>query len=579
MVQAPVIDLGSFRNELKQRDLDNFGLFNQAPFEVLDTEDVLRPVAYALHGFAWGFEQRGWLKRRALLPRDETGFVPWGELRAKAKRDYDADLWVLYHPWQLLWAGELVRSLKAATPLGSIGDGLEWYFEARAILAQPPRPTPREALRRAALAARRRELLLLRVQNIFLPRVRGGRYNASPIAGLTEDAADWTHGRQKEFNPAYDARALGTDRKELEAAVEYFTVRGHSLDPNRDIFVLLDAVKRSQRERLRGTARQAWDFYDAARVLRLFHHRLTNDWLPDVDEVFDLGGGQYKDRLYGTKRPADDRSALPALLDNYGLYPYRVELIGEGDSELAALEEILGYAYGLEFGRLGISTTDLGGADVHQAARRVLSSLRRYTNYFLLVMDNEGAAREVIDELLRSGIIEDIPDERRRQAVRDALADVRAQSFADSASRSLALRKARARAAELDQELGEAPEHVLWNENLEADNFTLDEICTVVDQLAEDRGLAGWRLEPATVRAALERDDEDRAVASVVVDLAESAQPSLRLRKQDLVRALARYAVDHPTMNGRQRPILELAEHLVRLTIADRQLRGRLREP
>jgi len=577
MVQAPVTDLSSFRTELKQRDLDNFGLFRQGPFEVLDHEDLLRPVAYALHGFAWGYEQALWLERRALLLRDETGFIPWRELRARAKRDFDADLWVLYHPWQLLWAGELVRGLEPSTPLGSLSDGLDWYFEARALLASAPSPTPRLALQGGAAATRRRELLLLRVQNVFLPSVRGGRYLASPIAGLAEDTADWTHQRQRDFNAAYEARALNTDRDELEAAVTHFTVRAHTLDSNRDIFVLLDAVKRGRRDRLRGAARQAWDFYDAARVLRRFHHELTGDWLPDVDELFDLGGGEYKVRLYGTKQPAHDRSALPALLDDYGLYPYRVELIGEGDSELAALEEILLYAYGLEFSRLGISTTDLGGADVHQAARRLFSSLRRYTNYFLLVMDNEGAAREVVDELLRSGIIEDIPDERRQQAVREALADVRSQTFADSAARSAALRQARARAQELDQEPGEAPEHVLWKENLEADNFTLDEMCAVLDGLAADRSLAGWHMSPATVQAALDRGDESRAVASVMVELAEKAEPSFRVRKQELVRALARHAVDHPVSGGRQRPILELAEHLVRLTIADRQVAGRLR--
>jgi hypothetical protein len=68
-----------------------------------------------------------------------------------------------------------------------------------------------------------------------------------------------------------------------------------------------------------------------------------------------------------------------------------------------------------------------------------------------------------------------------------------------------------------------------------------------------------------------------RGMARVVLEAAEAQDPSFKPRKPDLARALARYAVEHPGGAGAERPILALAEHLVRLTHAGRQLRGELR--
>ncbi|HMJ36659.1 MAG TPA: hypothetical protein VK501_22330 [Baekduia sp.] len=575
LVQDQPLHVSDMRKELEQRGYRNFSPFDDRPFETLDREDLIRPIGYALHGFHNHDIQRS-LRTGALLLRDEVGYRPWIELRQLAERRYDAQLYVLYHRWQLIHMCDVLQMLQLRSPLSHLSEGLDAYLERRAAVAAVPTVVPRDRLAEEASAARRLELLLLRVQNVFLPGVRGGRYRGGPVIGLTEEAADWARDRRRRFDASAEARAVRTDASELAATVEQLTIRGNQLDPNRDVFVLLDGMRRRYVERLRGDARRAWDFYDAARVLTRWHYELTGKRLPDVDEVFDLGGGQWKEQRYGTRRPANDRSALPALLDDFGLYPYRVELLGEGESELVALEEILDYGYGLRFERLGILTTDLGGSDVPAAARRMLSSLRRYANYFLLVLDNEGTAREMVDELLRADVIEGIPDKRRQKAVRDALAEMREQTFATDEQRMAALRKARSRGTELDQAPGEAPEHVLWKDNLEADNFTADELLVVLEGCAAEAGVQDWHLSLEALQQLLSDPQENRAIASVLVGAA--ADHGLVISKPDLARALARFAVDHPELGDRERPILELARHLVMLTMADRQVRGHLRE-
>lgn len=60
-----------------------------------------------------------------------------------------------------------------------------------------------------------------------------------------------------------------------------------------------------------------------------------------------------------------------------------------------------------------------------------------------------------------------------------------------------------------------------------------------------------------------------------MIELVESR--GARISKPDLARELARYALAHPEYEGGTRPLLVLAEHLVRLSGADRRLRGSLR--
>lgn len=573
------MSLSDLRSALKLRELDRFQMFDTAAFEVLDREDLLRPVGYALHGFAWTNDLQGFLRERHLLLRDEVGFIPWDKLRHQAKRDHGAELYVLYHQWQVLSVAELINWLTPSTPVWDLKGGLEHFFGRRALFAAMPRPIPRRQLLANAQADRRRELLLLRVQNIYFPRIRGGRYLASHDVSLPADAAEVTLEQQRDFDPAVAARQVGTTPEELANTYEYLAYAGIRADPVEDLFVLMDGIRRFKLDRLKGKARLSLDYYDAARVLRAWHYELTDEWLPDVDELSDAMGGNWKERLYGSRRPGHDRSALPLLLDDYGLYPYRVELIGEGDSELAALEEILEYRYGLTFARLGILTTDLGGAgDVGEKARRMLSSLRRYANYFLIVLDDEGDAREMVEALLRSKVIEGISDQQRQAAIREALDDVKAQTFETPEQRTAALKAAAKRGSSLDREPGAAPEHILWRENLEADNFTPAELCAIINAEAARANVADFQITEEDLAEKLAEPGQSKAVASVLVDLAERQDPPLRIGKPALIRALARHAVDHPDLDGNERPILGLAEHLVRLASADRQVRGRLRE-
>jgi hypothetical protein len=574
-LQLPLLDLGHFRDAAKARGLPSLSLFEQAPWETLDREEFLSPVAYALHGFAWSHELEHHLDTGALLVRDDVGHQPWEELRKQASERFDADLWVLYHHWQLIWLADLLDYLQPSVLWGNLAYGLENFYEMRANTAQVPAELPRQQLREAADAARSNELLLVRVQNWFYPPQRSS-WRAGPVVGLTDDAYEWTREREAEMDWSMLADDCGVDAEALTQLYDHLVWKARGLDPNEKLFVLMDAVATSKLERLEGTALRALDLYRAARVIRGWHHELTGEELADVDD-FQRLNPEWKRNLYGTADLRNNRAALPAILDDYGLYPYRVQLVGEGDSELTALREVLDYGYGLSFERLGIIPVDVGGADIPTGAERMLAALRVYANYFLLVFDNEGRASELVDELQRRGVVEGVSDEQRREHLTRAVNQLREQTFDSDEERTAALLAARERAQNLAHEPGQAPEFLLWRENLEASNFELAEMCEAVRREAERQGIDGFRLDPDQVEAALAEPGEARAVASVIIELAEAHDQPLRLSKPDFAKALARYAVDNPQLRGETRPLLELAKHLVRLTAADRILGGRLR--
>lgn len=573
-VQVPLLHLNEFRTAAKERGLQTLGVLYNDPWETLDREGLLAPVAYALHGFAWSDELHHHLDTGALLVREDVGHRAWNELREEAHERYEADLWVLYHHWQFISYVDVLDALRPPVPWTRLGSGLEDFYAACATASQFSEGPPRERLLERAAAARALELLLVRVQNFFYPRERG-YWNGGYVLGLTDDAMEWAKEQARETDFAAVAKDCGVDRDGLVDMYRSLVWRARWLDPTERLFVLLDAVKARTRARLQGTALRALDFYEAARVIRSWHGQLGEESLEDVDD-FERLNPEWKEHRYGTKQLRFNREPLPAILDDYGLYPYRVQLIGEGDSELAALREVLAYAYGLRFDRLGIVPVDIGGADVPAGAERLLAALRTYANYFLLVFDNEGRARDFVEELERRGVVEGVSDEQRRAALREALRSLGEQQFASAQERRNALRMARERAARLEQEPGQAPEFLIWRDSLEGDNFSEDELCAALNAEAAARGVAEFEVTSEMLRDA--QAEDDRGVASVLLDLAEAQEPPLKLSKPEFSRVLARYAVDHPHRDEQRRPLLELAEHLVLLARADRALVGRMRE-
>jgi hypothetical protein len=364
-VQLPLLSLREFRDQAKARGLDALGPFEEGPWELLDREELLVPVAYARHG-DWRYDQEGCLADGDLAVREEVGHRPWGELAEEARSIHgdDGHPQVLYHHWQLLWLAELLGTLRPGVAFGQLGEGLRAFYEMRARLAAVPEEMPPSQVRAAAEARRTRELLLIRVQNVFYPFQRGGARQSNwlggSVAGLTEDRADWAIEQLRNLDYGALAEECGVGPPDLEDEYRTLAGEGLAIDPNSALFDLLDQVNRPMRDRLRGVARLAVDHYDAARIMRSWLRRLVDEAVPDIDELRGLNGTEFKQRHYGTLEIRGNRAVLPIILEDHDLYPWRVQLICEGDSERAVLELIIEEEYGLSFDTLGIPSPTCG---------------------------------------------------------------------------------------------------------------------------------------------------------------------------------------------------------------------------
>lgn len=516
-LQVPLLTLKQLVEAAHARGLLFFTLIRRGTWETLDSQELLPPVGYLPRdSYSSGWELQ-LLEEGHLRLRQEVGYQPWDEEHEP-----------LYGHWQLLTLGEIATGLVPAHPLDRLEHGLEGYADFLRGMA--------EGLAEARQLEphlnywRWRELVLTRTQTLVLPKVTGHYRSPAATPGLGEDAFEWTRRQQREFDYERAAEECAITREELAQLYDQLATGGQRLDPAAAWFDLADQIKRQRREALRDNGLRALDYYRAARVIRGWHSYLTEEPLPDLAEQLSgdpVGTRRINERRYGHAEIRGNRAALPAMLETYGLYPWRVQLLVEGASEEVMLETLLEELIGASFGQLGIHPVRLGGAGIPKKLDRVLGAVRTYANYYLLVFDNEGKVTTLVDELRRAGHIE------------------------------------------------QEPETHIWDQDIEADNFTVAEICGEIRKAAKGAGVEGFRLQAREVDRAKARSR--KGLASVVLGLAE--ERGFVYSKPKLAHDLARFLAEEVRARGdSDRPLFELTQHLYRMTVADRRLRGRLRE-
>jgi hypothetical protein len=519
-LQRPLLDLRQFVLAAEARDLPRF---DAAALEGLDRERFLMPLAYRIGGaVTWGSEAQLLADGRLLL-REEREFMPWRALQEEHGSGPRGEPVVpLYSFWSLLTLWELWRLLQVRTAAPFLPEGLDAWLSERQTAASW---VDRERLADTARGGLHRDLLLIRTQSILVPRITGVYVTTHhPTLG---DTADYTFALEQSFDWNQAARECGADAEALEATYRATALQGGFIDPLAAWWLLVDQASRRAKERLRGSARVALDYYDAARVVRGWHFNLTGQRLPDIDELTDPERARaVKERDFGSADTRNNRRALVGLLDYYGLYPWRVQLIVEGPSETKLLAELLELAFGHSFDSLGILVVEFGGAGIPKKAEEFLGRVRAYANYYLLVFDNEGKAAKFADELKRRGIITD--DEAH-----------------------------------------------LWTSDLEADNFTVGELCDVAEgHIRQQDGMAGFQLDREEVGSRIanpKNPSEPPGVLTVIQKVAEGH--AARFDKDDVAVDLARHAHSQPKHpdTGDDRRLFELLETLVNAAEADRR--------
>lgn len=385
----------SFSGLAADRDL-RLGI-GQRPLEILDAQGALQPIAFAAGGNPHGFTNVAPFEPRMTFREDEP------------PREWSAYAWdnhgrphtsALYSPWQLLYVDNVLDAPSARL-------GLE-MLRAPAERRDGVLNTWRELLeaqetRWQALDRGWRPLIkvLVRLQNRYLPEITG-RTRMLYDADQQLMVDPWPTVLEL-FDAAAAASELGVSASQLSEAYWFLVERGIDREPRDGLELLRRARPRSAHKRVRGMPRRAQDLFDAAQVLWLFLRDLTGQ-PPERTPIWRLDGRQRERAALYDRGPATrtSRSQLRAELEEIGLYPHAVHVVGEGQSEKDIVQRLVEGLLGSQWAD-EVGFTDLGGSGSASRLSTMVSGFTTYAQHTVVIVDSEGEMAQYVTGLIRSG--------------------------------------------------------------------------------------------------------------------------------------------------------------------------------
>jgi hypothetical protein len=366
----------------------------------------------------------------------------------------------LYSEWQLLYVALAREGETLEVPLETLGLGPD----ALATFATNHQPfieahlAYRQGLHQHWLATMR---LLLRLQARYWPFVHG----RSVILWDDQNQVDALDIEYDRVDVEQLRAELELEPEVLEGSYRWLAERARSLDPLPQLHDIRRFEAGRERERDRGSVRNALDFYDAAEVLRGAYRELTGELLPDADQIRDPDSSP---RAIG--RHPDQ---LSAALRDHQLYPHRLHMVVEGETEVRLIKRLFEAFSANSWDGAGLLITDLGG-DKLEGSRTMLEGFADYADAVALLLDDENDAQRVTRRFSEDGVVRD--------------------------------------------------EHVtLWERSLEEDNFTPQELLELVAEIGAGSGAVLTLDEEALLAAQQSRNQGQRrrkGLASILNELA-----------------------------------------------------------
>lgn len=512
--QARLMDVGAFGRAAKDRGILTWiGSTLREGLEELDRLGVLRPVLFDLDDDGHVF-------------RDEVGFEPWETYEVRGPHGYVA-VHACYSEWQLLYLKDAIETGQARVPI-------EWVLdEGRKVSPLWREWFEGQDARRRAMddAWRQRLLLLIRLQDRYIPTVRGTLTKTTtslvydPRVGERVDPYPDTVRR---FRPKDVLDELRLNPEEVKAIYDQVALHGIMRDPLKSFHDLFRMAPYRERAKLKRGARCAQDAFDAAEMIRRFYHDLTGELLPRPDAMTDASDGSWRTRLYGHEpRLVYDRHDLQVALRIAHLDPHIVHIVVEGKSDEILFHDLIEALAGRPPDAMGITFSNLDGVGRARLHGRILRIAKTLARFPILVADREGDIERDVEILKRDGLLTD------------------ETTF-------------------------------LWNASLEEDNFTDEELVAVAARLAMEQGatltLTGRELREAADRPNGRGEQDSTGLAESLRKLAASPEHgSVLIPKPDLARGLVGFLVEE-LQNAddtddvfERRPVLNVVASIIRV--------------
>jgi len=384
----------------------NISLGNDV-WEFWDEQGALRPIAFGLD--AWTdhvpVDPNG---PDTIAFREEREFRAWK--RYEVERDHSGYTYPLYTPWQLLPLQEVAFGRDADLPVDLLIDK-----DTRERIIGSLKPTLKAQLASwRSLDDRWRPTLklLVSIQNRFWPRVSGRV--VLPWDPVTKERIDPMRREVAEFEPESVLARHELEPEAIATTYESLIEQGSRIEGGRTGFRaqggdrwarLRQLAARHERRGIRGPARAAMDYYEAAEMLGRWWFQFTGMHLPGIDVV------PYRRTtrpVHHSATPTDpwvrSREALHEHLQAHGLWPGRVHAIVEGKTEAmwvdALVEALLGWI------PADLLVTDIHGSGGARTMEELIETVADYAPYAAFLVDDEGDMARYVTALVEAGTVQ-----------------------------------------------------------------------------------------------------------------------------------------------------------------------------
>ena len=465
------LEVDKFIDYCKKRGLNNV---DRKYLEHLEQEERLKPIMRVVGSVVSNTtDLKELYENNHVIDPSQNGFVPWKTFYETGTEYPREVIRTYYHPYQIYSLNSVLESrIRALTRFNIIPQNDESVVNIRKDgKNMGNRP---EIMRKNSKKDEKFVELLLFIQNKYLPIVKqpghiivtGDRH--SPTNNLYERWYDL----QKRIIPKEIVRALGLEAKDIDDYRGSIGGYGRSIDPLNDWYDLIKYITYGKRQKLKGKALLAQDFYLISDMLALLLEDLTGEKQLETGSLDDTMRGRGKARVYDKELNYVDRDVLIKLLREYGINPRpRLVLIVEGDTEEVAFP-IIANAMGIPLERYGIQIINIQGVDKHPRELIVHHSIPdiypERTKVFL-IFDKEGNKGSWIEKFIKN------PNKEIEGMMEDVLRSIKQKKKNTSAKTEEIFHK-------------HTVNYKIWDNSFEYDNFSDEELSRELNRYGEKYG-------------------------------------------------------------------------------------------
>lgn len=264
------------------------------------------------------------------------------------------------------------------------------------------------------------------------------------------DLIDWQQYRL-DWNAKRVLDELGLSVEEVVRFYQQAELEASKDDPLDRWSDLVQFIRNSKKEQLKGAALLAQTWRVLGRIINLFHRDLTGDFISNYGKDI-----KTKERIYGQGVPQNNLAFLEYISNEFGVNPRpKLFLFVEGDGEVEQFPRLAIELFGINFSEIRIQIQNLHGVSGFEGNKKVdrYGAFEKLIEYYhdkqtiaFFILDKEGRVERVKQKLITRASKE----HPNRTITRD--------------------------------------EYIkLWDKNVEFDNFTNKEIAESMTRLSEER--------------------------------------------------------------------------------------------